>query len=51
MLQEVGIAEDDHFVAFLAGYISDIEKTHVHADAADDGDLLMVDGDATVAVA
>ena len=51
LLQEVGIAKDGHFVAFLTGDIGDIEETHIHANAADDGHLMVADGDSPVAIA
>ena len=51
LLQEVGISEDGHFVAFLTGYVGDIKEAHVHADAAYDGHLPTVYSNATITIA
>ena len=50
-LKEISFAENDGAVPFLACDAGDIDKTHIHAYAADDGDLGSGYGDMSGAVA
>jgi hypothetical protein len=51
LLQQFGITEDGHFVTLLARNVCDIQKTHIHADAADDGYLHAMQQHTSVAIA
>ena len=50
-LQEVSLAEEDDGVALVAFHTSNVDETHVHADAADDGHFVAGDDDMPLLVA
>ena len=37
LIEKSSIAEDNHIVALLTGDTRDVNKTHIHTDASDDG--------------
>lgn len=51
LLQEVGIAKDDHRIALLTRDVCDIQKAHIHTDTSNDGCGMVSHKNGAVAIA